>query len=434
MSSSLQIGLHKSQLEIFNNPAAIKVVTAGRAYGKSVLGLATALTFAITYQGKIDPKTPKVVVCAMPTLKMARSIIWKPLVSLVENLSITKSIDRSDFRIIFKNPNTPDILVRGADKQAERLRGLNMVFFLGDEIQGFNLSSWDAVIQPALARNADHKALLIGTPQGKINWLYKLSEDAKRFDNYAYFHRTTLDNPFISKELVERMREQLPPKLFRQEMEASFEDFEGVIFSEIDDRHKVKDIPSNFRTIFLGADWGDINCQLSVVGITNEKQYYILDNWRSESKIPVPEAVLMKEAERLCNTYGIYRSMLPDDRTASILSFRLHGKANNVSGMQRAVQVVRSKPGPFERAIIANSLFYQDRLFFAPKVHHLYDEFASYRFEKDSNGNLQSKPAKGQDDHFIDASLYIIGQLEHKFGSVKPIEDNRPLKELILTA
>jgi len=84
-------------------------------------------------------------------------------------------------------------------------------------------------------------------------------------------------------------------------------------------------------------------------------------------------------------------------------------------GIQRSIQVNRGKPGVLERATICNSLFYQNRLFFTPATSHLYDRFASYHRAKDANGNLLSHPEKGQEDHEIDATLYVLGQLEGKY-------------------
>ena len=110
--------------------------------------------------------------------------------------------------------------------------------------------------------------------------------------------------------------------------------------------------------------------------------------------------------------YNIYRCYLPDDRPASILSFRRYGKQHNLKGMQRSIQVKRNSPGVMERALIMNSLFYQDRLFFGPKCHDMYNDFESYHRAKDRSGNLLSEPAKNQNDHGFDSSAYCICQLE----------------------
>jgi hypothetical protein len=205
------------------------------------------------------------------------------------------------------------------------------------------------------------------------------------------------------------------PKSFRQEFEASFEDFSGQLFSAIKDHHKADAIPARFKTVFLGADWGALNPFLIVVGVTHTGEYYLIDYWQNNTGLPITEDELKLTAANFERKYKVYRCYLPDDRPDAILAFRRYGKKHSLPGMQRSIQVVRSKPGPMARALIGNTLFHNDRLYFGPLCHDLYADFEGYHRASDKDGNLTAEPAKGQNDHSIDASLHVIGQLEGKY-------------------
>lgn len=410
----LRLDLHSAQQKVFRHPARAKVVCAGRGLGKSRLLLTKAIVKCLSYQGVIDPVSPQVALITMPTLKMARSIHWQPLLNVLEKCPLVENVNRSDFRISFKG-NRPDLLIRGADNGGDRLRGLNLIWAGLDEYQDFNPTVWSEVLFPALARNADWEALIIGTPKGRQSHFYKLHEQALKTKGWQYFHFVTADNPFFPREHLERARQELPPKVYRQEFEASWEDFDGQLLDQLRRDH-IATPPGNYRSVYIGVDWGDVNPAVLVIGLSHQGVYYLLDHWRNETGQPVTEQQLLDKAAHLSREHNVYRCYLPDDRPASVLSFRRHGKAHSVKGLQRAVEVKRSKPGPMERATILNSLLYQNRLYLTPKTEELYDVFASYHRAKDKDGNLLNKPADGQDDHPIDAAAYCIATLEFNHG------------------
>jgi len=379
-----------------------------------MLLLYSAIFFCLSYKEPINPASPQVALIAMPTLKQAKSIFWLPLLNLLENSPAVASINKSDYRITFKGPR-PDLILRGADRQGDRLRGQNLCFAGLDEFQDFQSSVWDKVIEPALTRNRNWRALVIGTPKGRASFFYTFHLRAIKAKGWEYFHATTFDNPFISRRALRRAEDELPAKVFRQEYRAGWEDFDGQLFSSIGEHHKADAIPAQFKSVYLGVDWGEVNPFLMVVGVSHSGDYYLIDYWRNESGSPVTEDEIKAVAANFERTYKVRRCFLPDDRTASILAFRRYGKKHQLPGMQRSVRVVRSKPGPMERALIGNTLFHNERLYFGPKCHSLYDDFASYHRGTDAQGNLTTEPAKGQNDHSIDASLHVIGQLEGKY-------------------
>jgi hypothetical protein len=207
----------------------------------------------------------------------------------------------------------------------------------------------------------------------------------------------------------------LPPKVFRQEYQASWEDFDGQLFPNIYEGAKADAIPDKFKSVYVGADWGDINPHMTVIGVTHKGEYYFIDRYAPPGDTPITEDEIKAIAAGFERDYGVFRFYLPDDRPASILAFRRYGKKHGLPGMRRSIQVVRSHPGPLERALIGDTLLFQRRLFFGPRCHDMYDDWVSYHRAKDRSGNLLSVPAKGQKDHSVESPLYVIGQLEGKY-------------------
>jgi hypothetical protein len=373
------------------------MLVAGRRFGKSVLLRAKTIAAATNFVGKYDPSFPPVVLIATPFLKQGRTIHWDALVNVLQNDPRVKRIFKSDFRIVFHGKK-PDIILAGAnDSNGDNLRGMKLVAANLDEYQDFNDSIWDYVIYPALSDTDNSQGLIIGTPKGKINILYKLYCHAKSDPaNWATFHQVTADNPYFKKSELEIARGMLPPKAFRQEYEASWEDFDGQIFTCFDYQRNTID-PDDlasmypFDEVFLGADWGDINPAFVVIG-RRHNIYYLLDTWTNPEAArgyPVEQAVQTEALANLVYSYGIQTGYADPSRPERIMSTRKSSIMRKfMSGNNRIS----------EGNSIINTLFYQGRFVINRKLKATIDRFTSYH-RKIKDGVVYDEPADGQDDH-----------------------------------
>ena len=412
---SLPLDLHINQFRVYRSRKRAKALVAGRGFGKSRLLLTEAITKSLGYEGTIDPASPKVCLIVMPTLVMARSIHWEALLDLLENAPFVDNIDRSSFRIRFRKKNAPDLILRGADRGGDRLRGLNLLWAGMDEYQDFHPEVWSKALFPALGRNRDWSATAIGTPKGKNNHFYKFCETAYRSPDWGFWHYHSADNPFYPRENLEQARLELPPRIYQQEHEASFVVFEGQYFISFESRHTLDVMPRQFKDVFIGADWGDRNPYLSVVGLTHEGVYYVIDAWEPENP-PVSDQDIIQQAARLAQKWNVRRAFLPDDRPGAVKACRQHGRAQNITGLINAVTVSRAKPGVSDGLMIMDSLLYQNRLFINKNIPNLEQDFRSYHRAKDGDGLLLSQPAKGQRSHSIDSIRYCAAHLEFQHG------------------
>jgi hypothetical protein len=340
----------------------------------------------------------------MPTLKQARKIFWKPLLNVLTNHPLVKSINKSELSIQLIG-DRPEILVLGVnDQDGDRLRGLRIAGFLGDEMQDVKRGIIDEVIIPAMGDTPNSFALFTGTPKGKVNNLYDLDMRSRQFEDWRSFHFFATDNPHLSRAEIERARQTLPPRVFRQEYEASYEDFPGKIFDQLEERHLVTYRPETFERTAIGIDWGDTNAAMVICGKRDNK-WWLVDSWQNLSGETILEDEFLAEALRMVQFWGCSRGYADPSRPASILKWRSHLEPLGCS-------LFEAFNGISEGNQTINNLLYQNRLFVADE--RVWDELNSYHRKQDRDGTILDKVADGQMDHRCDSLRYLIATEEYE--------------------
>lgn len=83
--------------------------------------------------------------------------------------------------------------------------------------------AWENTIRPTLT-DYQGDAFVMSRPKGKNNGFYLIEEKHRQFENWAFFHFTTYDNPHINPDEIEQARLQLDDINFRQEYLAEYVD------------------------------------------------------------------------------------------------------------------------------------------------------------------------------------------------------------------
>lgn len=419
MTIHTKLKLHKNQLKVFMSGTPIKVIVAGRGFGKSWLMLITAIHFCLDYSEPIQPESPQVAMIAMPTLKMAKAIFWRPLLSLLEHHPMVAKVDKTDYRFTFVGER-PDLVLRGADLEGERLRGLNLCFAGLDEYQGFSPIVWEEILDPALSRNANFQALVIGTPKGKLNHFYSFHEKAIANSGWHYWHFTTKDNPYFPLKHLRRAYNELPGRTYRQEFKASFEEFEGQIATEAyRERHLLRVSPRPTEQYYIAIDPGVINPAIVLFGVgSSDYLFTVYDTFYKNTGTPYTTDDLLRLTTEMIGKFGrtVRRIYIPDDRADLVRTFRQ-------GGLSTAVLTKRNDPGPLQRAEIMNTLFKCDRLIISDAFPDFWDELLSYHRDTDKEGKVIEAIAPGQCDHRIDALLYGVCRLAMDYPILLPVPD-----------
>src|SRR3990167_207762 len=232
--------LHDSQYQIYNDCHRFVILAAGRRYGKTVLALTKIITKSL------ETKKSKIWYVA-PTYRQAEMIAWKMLFEMIPPKLILK---KNEVKLEIILINGSEISLKGADNE-DSLRGVGLDFVVMDEYAGMKANVWQEIIRPMLS-DRQGGALFIGTPKGKNHFWELFIKGQRKEENYSSYKMPTVCNPYIPRSEVKEAQSQMNDRYFRQEYEASFEDFTGLVWPEFEEKiHAIDpmEIPSNFERI-----------------------------------------------------------------------------------------------------------------------------------------------------------------------------------------
>lgn len=219
-----------NQAPIIEDPTRFKVLTCGRRWGKSGLGLISAVRGhgPTTKEGRpllrgasaggriwwVAPTYPEIVA----------SNIWNDLKYALGEAATKKSeLERTIWL-----PGGGSIAVRSAENP-DSLRGGGLDGVVLDEAAFMEYTVWRDVIRPALT-DMRGWAIFLTTPNGK-NWFYReIWEKVLNRKGWGRWQRPSSDNPIIDPEELEQIKEEIGSRAFAQEHGAAFMEVEGVLW------------------------------------------------------------------------------------------------------------------------------------------------------------------------------------------------------------
>ena len=253
------------QKTIATDQRRFRVAVCGRRFGKTHLALRELCRFA--------SPPDKLVYYVAPTFRMAKQILWKQLKKRLIALNWARKINESDLSISLVNGS--EICLRSSDNY-DSLRGVGLDFIVLDEAADMDEAVWKEVLRPTLSDRGGH-AMFLGTPKG-LNWLKDLYDLGKTDpENWAAYQFTTLQGQNVPESEIEAARRDLDERTFRQEYEASFETYAGLIYYSFKDANvqEVEPIKDN-ETILVGLDF-NIDPLSAVVGVRRGNYLDIVD-------------------------------------------------------------------------------------------------------------------------------------------------------------
>ena len=195
--------------EILDHEARIKIICAGRRFGKTMLALMWLL------DGEIQPGERRWMVC--PTYRQGRMILL-PLFR-----DIARNIDKAKLReteLTIYLDNSAEISIKGADNE-DSLRGAGLSRVVMDEYAYMKPHVWEEIIYPMLA-TTQAPAMFIGTPDG-YGHFYDIWQKGHSEPGWKSWQFKTIDGGFVPQEEIEQARSTMDARLFRKEFEATFE-------------------------------------------------------------------------------------------------------------------------------------------------------------------------------------------------------------------
>lgn len=268
---------HANQIKIHESGAKYRVLSAGRRFGKSALGLNEALARAFQLRDQI-------IWIVLPQFRQAKEIYWiDPDITRYFMPYVTAGLikaDKSELSLHVLSTNSW-IRLKGSDNY-DSLRGSGIDLIIWDEAADVKPEAFET-IKPSLADSPNHRVLYIGTPKG-LNWFHdfalrgdherKIASYGKAIEpdkDWATWQFTSYDNlswPIGSHaqktftEYIDKQRQEADEKgklaFFNQEYMASFEESAGRFFPKWDYRtHTVAPfVPSLEYKRWGTMDWG----------------------------------------------------------------------------------------------------------------------------------------------------------------------------------
>lgn len=288
---------HTGQWTAWRSPKRFKVVVAGRRWGKSELSVRWLLAGAMDDHLRGEGGVSWVVT---PTYDMGRPL-WRKflktapagwITSTVGTANSPGAIEIGTSRIEFRSGDHPERLV------GEGLRRVAL-----DECGTLKNQLWQESILPTLM---DHSApaILTGTPKLSTGhfffagYLRGLKGDDPL---YGTFGGPTTENPWIPVDEVQRMREEMPSRLFEQEVLARFQTLEGMVFRNIE--ACLMAAYSSAATVSIGVDLARRADWTVIVGMDVFGRVTFLDRFK-HVPWPVQEERILAWAERATKAAG----------------------------------------------------------------------------------------------------------------------------------
>ena len=268
--------LSTPQRKVADDQARFRVLVTGRRFGKTTLAIRE-----LCYYARIPEK---LVWMICPSYRQAKQIAWVKLKNILKDLKWVRKINEAELTIELKNGSR--ICLRGADNK-DSLRGVGIDFMVLDECADIDESAWTEVLRPTLS-DTKGSAVFCGTPKG-MNWfhdLYQRGQDPSE-QEWSSYQFTTLDGGFVEATELKQAKKDLDVKTFRQEYQATWETYSGIIYYGFSMSENIKHFvePLDNNILHIGMDF-NLDPMSAVVTYIDKGVVYIKDEiqiWSSNT-------------------------------------------------------------------------------------------------------------------------------------------------------
>jgi len=394
----MELRLTKERKEILSHPARFKVITAGRRFGKSVLGLMFLL------KGEMRQGENRWYIS--PTYRQGKLTVWQTLKSII--------ISQGGWRInetqMSCTRSGATIAIKGSDA-ADSLRGAELSRVVLDEYAYQKAGVFEEVIYPMLT-TTQGDALLIGTPDGfSSNNFYDYFLKGQGSDpDWKSWQYRTIDGGFVKEEELVLAKSNLDERAYNQEFLASFETAANRAAWAFDrnEHLKVADELSTYQVVGLDFNVDYMSaCLVSIYG--NQTIHYIDEIRQDNSSTEMICKAIKKRWPKVREIYpdpaGSARSTTSNRSDHQILKdfgFEVYTRRNHPSNIDRLNALNRKLKD-------ANGKI---GMTIDPKCKYLIKDLE--QVQRDRKGGIDKSNL--QLTHSLDAATYLI---EYKYPIVQ---------------
>lgn len=244
------------------------VLAAHRRFGKTVLAVNHLLKSALKCK-----KAAGVFAYVAPFRNQAKTIAWEYIKHYTQGIPL-RGVNEAELSLML--PSGARLRLFGADNP-DSLRGMYFDGVVLDEVADMKREVWGEIIQPALTDRRGW-ALFIGTPHG-INLFSELydfaleamKEGGAKYDpEWAALKFRVDATGALPEEEVARLKREMSPNAWRQEMLCDFSASSDDILISLDDvdqamRRRIEETKDSGMPLIMGVDVARFGSDSSVV-------------------------------------------------------------------------------------------------------------------------------------------------------------------------
>jgi phage terminase large subunit-like protein len=393
---------HKKQQSFHESDAPYRALISGGGGGKTLSGAAEMIKYCMENPGA----RVMIVAPTFPMLNRAAAEYFIPM--LPPGLLKSKNDQRHEIVLT----NGCKIWLASLDNP-DSIRGPTVAAIWGDEASYFEGESFDLLLFRLRQVGYPLKLWLTTTPRGK-NYVYKYfvdapSKDEKLKKDWWYVQFKTEDNPYFPRRQLAALKAKVAGTLWgKQELDGEFVAFAGQIYPQFDPNIHVSDWQKEYREgrlqfkeIMYGVDWGYTDpTVILVAGIDEDRRIYILDELY-RTNLSMEEVVA--EARLMVAKWGPGRFVCDSAGQTQIATFNKAGLPSHDAYKPIHEGITMTAARFLKKADD------KPRLFVDKSCVQLIKEIEVYHFKELKEGdNSKPEPAKGQNDHAMDAMRYIV--------------------------
>lgn len=334
------------------------------------------------------------------TYKAAKNIVWRDPNMLKSYLpdGLVKKFNDSELFVEFTNGSI--LSLHGAD-DPDSLRGIDFAGVVVDEWPLVKREVWEEIIRPIIAQDINRWAFFIFTPKGKNHaWQYwAKAKDSKEWKTYIL---KSSESGLIPAIELEKMKAEIPERVYLQEMECEFSDDASAVFKGVRNCISGKfEEPQRGSSYVTGVDLARTEDYTVIVTMCRETKHVV--NFQRFNQIDWPV-----QKERIIDTALKYNSQVCIDASGVgdpiVQDLKQAGVSVPDSGIIKFTN--DTKKQLIDRLIVS----IEQRLITFPNIEALMDEFSAFGYEITPSGNVRYAAAEGfHDDCVIALSLAVHG-------------------------
>jgi hypothetical protein len=313
----------------------------------------------------------------------------------------------STFDLEVEKDNSKDRVIELANGSTIRLgsvnqvdssvgRSYNLILFDEAALSKDGEDAFNVSLRPTLDL-PNSKAIFISTPRGKKNWFSRFH--ARGFSNeFPEWISLTADyseNKRMSEKDVREARSIMSAAEFEQEYMASFNSFEGQIYS-VSQENIVDELPPGRYEFFAGMDPGYKDPTAFVVFAYDLENdiYFIVDDYLEAERVTKEHAAAIQELITKWNVDAIFIDPASAQFAADLAYLY-------------DIATIKAKKQVLEGIAFCQTVVQQDRLKILRHCTHVIDSLDQYQWDP-NDALITEKPVHNEASHIADAIRYAL--------------------------